>query len=145
MLDTRQQLLEIADRAAKAGERVAQPASQDCIRKLRSASLSQLSFEIPEEFAAFLSLSDGLDHNGYLIYSSGCEPGDPASFIDRNLEWRKSGFNASTIFFADTGLDAYVLEGGEFIRQDRVSGDHLEAFATLDAMLAEVLHQMLVS
>lgn len=145
----------IANIQKKYGEETPTPLSEEEIATFRSSFEEKYGIPAPGGFVTFLSFANGLDFNGYRIYSAIDNIIDeiPQGFFEINQllndfdegELENSALNY--IFFADSGLDRFVLHKPDkvFCSIDRVSYDVTESFGSAEEMIVYILEQMLAN
>ncbi|WP_189370000.1 YrhA family protein [Tateyamaria omphalii] len=139
----------IADEQAAAAEFIQGPAAPQDIEALATALKIQMSATLPDDMRAYLSLSNGTDFNGLVLYGafqSTDKPG-PGGFwqglIAANSEWREAGDHDTYVILGETGMDLLTvgLRGQSATSRDRMSGDQIESFPSVAAMLESYLLQ----
>ncbi len=103
--------------------------------------------DVDEGFINFLKICDGLDFNGYQIYSSydhtinGVEYG----IFQNNKLWYEDEENKDFIFYAESGSDLYVFnkQNNTYELQDRYSRDVFKSYKSFGEMLLYILKLML--
>jgi hypothetical protein len=144
-------LLKKIEEDKKAAQEVTQsPASQAEIDALKIQLKSKFGAEIPEALIRFLSLQNGLDYNGVVIYGTLQTPekrsagGFWQGLIAANALWRE-GPTRDYLVIGDTEMDILTVEldGSSPKRRDRVSGDVVEEYASVEDMLVDVLQDRL--
>jgi len=109
-----------------------------------------LNYELPYIYLKLLEITDGIDHNGIVIYAS--ETADINGRPDRQIEgvikanklWRE-GENENIFVFAESGDYLYIhnLKNSQFQVVDRITQDEICTFDTLDKLLITGLENML--
>lgn len=127
------------------GERFPVGASEAAISDLRGRCHAELSYSLPERHAAFLRIVDGLDFNGFVIYSSGGSGSDCEDLVHANLLWRDDPFKADFVIMAESGIDLFGHRPatGELFCADRTSFDVFERYASVDDLIEAVLDHMI--
>lgn len=130
-------------------QRPCPPAELDTLRR---RAHRELGVDVPDAYCGFLSLMDGLDWNGLVIYASKTTPimGYPDRFIEGFVEatrgWRDYEENSHLLFFGESGLSQYVYDPtkAEFQVLDRQSNALIERAEGLDQLLFKALkaHQI---
>jgi hypothetical protein len=91
----------------------ARPCSEESIENLRQRARSVLSFEVPEQYLAFLRVTDGLEWDGLLIYASKSERtlryqrGVIDGFVEMNDIAQEFDVFQDYIYFAQDGMFLY--------------------------------------
>lgn len=109
---------------------------------------SFFNVKIDEQYLIFLSLCDGLEENGYKIYSSydhTINKVEYGIFQNNELWYEEYDKDREYIFFAESGSDLFVLNKQEKQYQllDRYSGDVYKKFNSFNDMLLYILKLML--
>lgn len=109
-----------------------------------------LNYELPYIYLKLLEITDGIDHNGIVLYAS--ETAEINGRPDRQIEgiteanklWRE-GDNQNIFVFAESGDYLYVhnLENNQFQVVDRITQDEICTFDTFEKLLVTVLKNML--
>jgi hypothetical protein len=139
-----QALLEtVRDRMKSYGEGSQPPCSPSELEKLRNRAVHELGHAVPDVYAAFLALANGLDWNGLVVYASERTPivGHTDRFIEgyveANLDYRGFDPLSNYLIFADDGVVFYTyhisLARYEVIL--RVGLSVLESFGSFDELL----------
>lgn len=146
-------LRQIADEQVAGAETEQEPAAPQDIDALATALKTQMSATLPDDMRTYLSLSNGTDFNGLVLYGatqSSDTPG-PGGFwqglIEANREWREAGDHSAYIILGETGMDLLTvdLQGQSPVSRDRISGDLIESFPSVAAMLESYLLQHIQS
>jgi hypothetical protein len=126
-----------------------QPACPEArIIALRVEAKSKLSAEIPDEYADFLRITDGLNWNGVFIYAShrallvGHRDLYINGFVEMNEIWREeTDPDGNYLFYADADLDlyGYNLERSRYELVTKDSGDIETTYDSFNEMLAAAL------
>ena len=127
------------------------PCPTTAIQELREASRKHLSYSIPDEYAEFLSQTNGLVWNGLVIYASDRTPIVGYSdrfiegFIDGNLGYRDFEPMKDYLVFADDGTSLYVYDIGEAAHRIilRVGLSIMESFTSFEILIAKALEEHL--
>lgn len=104
--------------------------------------------DAPEGYLYFLKLCDGLDENGFVIYSAiDIElNGVTYGIIENNKQWHEiDEENADYIYFGTSGHDLFIYNKVEqkFELRDRYCGEVLEEYTSIEDMLEYILKLML--
>ena len=121
------------------------------LARLRGRVREALGSELPEAYAGFLRLTDGMNWNGLFVYPSETSPiaGHPehvlAGFVETNLDFREDERFDDLLVFAEDSLDVYArrVSTGEFVILGRVSYDLIEAVPSFDTLMAAALRRCL--
>ncbi|WP_299652649.1 YrhA family protein [uncultured Tateyamaria sp.] len=146
-------LRQIAHEQVAAAETAQGPAAPQDIDALAEAVENEMSAKLPHDIRVYLSHSNGTDFNGLLLYGayqSIDKPG-PGGFwqglIAANREWRETGDHSTYVILGETGIDLLTvdLQGQNAVSRDRMSGDQIESFPTVAAMLETYLLQHILA
>lgn len=128
------------------GETVRPPATAAALSALVSESHDRLGMEVPEDYLAFLHVSDGLDYNGLVLYSAfdsseSANGGFWQGLVAANLLWRDDPDNAGLLILGDSDLDifAWVPSDNQFAQMDRIGRDRRIAHRSCEAMIEAAL------
>ena len=102
---------------------------------------ASLGVPLPEDYAVALSLSDGLDWDGLVLFDSGARTDDgPTSLGMATLMHREGGGLDDVLVLGDTGLDLLCAAAdGTATSRDRVTGEVAERHPSVLAMLEGAL------
>ncbi|WP_299406698.1 YrhA family protein [uncultured Roseobacter sp.] len=131
----------------KAYEPLQGAAAPDQIEALRLEAETRLSARLPDDFLTYLSLSNGTDFNGLILYGANKSPDapGPAGFwqglVAANLAWREGGDHKDYVILGETGMDLLTVDllGENAVGRDRVSGEVTERFLSAGAMIETYL------
>ena len=140
-------LEEIARQMEEDGEQLQPACSPESLKQLASTAQTVFSRGLPTEYTNFLSITDGLDWNGLVIYASATTPMPGhddefiQGFIEANLLWRDYKPNENFLIFGESGLSKYVynIAASEYQVIDRPSMDVIGSVASFDELIAEAL------
>jgi hypothetical protein len=142
-------LEEIRKSEAQDGLDLQPAASEQDILELRRSSLAELGSDIPQGYADFLRMTNGLEFNGVCIYATrrvvvdlGNYQYDILGFVEATLEWRSmNDDNEHLLVFGDSDLDIYVYDPAakEYRVQDRGSRDIVAAYPSFDELMEKAL------
>jgi hypothetical protein len=135
---------------AETGRRPQPPASDQEILELRERSVAELGSNIPDGYADFLKITNGLFSNGVCTYASRTITVDLenyqyniSGFIEATLMWRSMTEDYEHLLvFADSDLDMYVWDPveREYRVQDRGASDMVEAvYRSFDELMTHAL------
>jgi len=107
---------------------------------------------LPETYVEFLSIVNGLDFNGLVIYGVDKEllnqevDEDVHGFIETNEIWYENDWQKKYIFFgdSDTAWYCYNLIDDEYAELDKPSGTLIQSFDSFDIMLNAALETSLL-
>lgn len=136
---------------AKHGEVRQGRASMDDVDGLRAALHAAFGAVLPQGYALFLQRANGLDYNGLVLYGatqSQAAPG-PGGFWQglcaANHLWRHGPGHDRLLILGETDMDllTVALNGAEPSLRDKVSGDLVQAFDSVEDLLETVISQRL--
>jgi len=141
-------VLRVTARQAALGEVGQGAATQADVEAVR-ADLSRLfGAVLPDDYAAFSRLCNGLDHDGMVLYGSrqSIEAPGPAGFwqglVAAIAAWREGPGHTGYLVLGETGMDLLTVDRGNSrpALRDRVSGEIAARFDSvaqaLNALLA---------
>ena len=141
--------IEKARTAQEAVGETVQPGADDArIAACRAALKDQFGATLPDDYAAMLRTSDGVDFDGLVLYGSWQTEGKrgPADFwqglVAANRLWREGPGHEAYLVLGETDIDLFTvaLDGSDPVLRDKVSGDVNERFGSvregLDRLLA---------
>lgn len=124
------------------------PASASGLETVARKAQELYGYSLPDAYLKLISVSDGINFNGYTIYASRTNPisGHADRFIEGFVEandlWEDYEENADhhLLMFGETGDDLYLFDrrDNKFKVTDKVGGDAYEEFDTFEE-LAELL------
>lgn len=135
------------DAQVAVGEVVQAGADESRIAALRAALQREFGATLPEDYAALLRRSDGVDFDGLVLYGSAqsvASPG-PGGFwqglIAANKLWREGPGHEKWLVLGETDIDLFTvnLDGSEPALRDKVSSDVNETFPTVGAAIQRLL------
>jgi hypothetical protein len=119
--------------------------SEDAIHYFKEWLKTRVCVELDylDAMVAFAKLADGLNFNGLFIYS--LDPTANHNIYDSNADWWEVEAQRQYLFFADDDISWYCvqLEDKEFWVLDKPSGERMESFDSLDALLTAALETSL--
>jgi hypothetical protein len=144
-------LEEITRQMEEDGDQMQPACSPESLKQLEATAQAIFSRGLPVEYFRFLSLTNGLDWNGLMIYASATTPivkHDEAfihGLIEANLLWRDYKPNEKFLIFGESGLSKYVyaIASSEYQVIDRSSMDAVKSVASFDELMAEALENHL--
>ncbi len=145
----RELLRRVEDQARGYGDTLQAPCDGARLARLRERVRNELRSGLPEEYAGFLRLTDGMNWNGLYVYPSETSPiaGHPehvlAGIVETNLDLREGDRFDDLLVFAEDSLDVYArrVSTGEFMIFDRISHDPIEAAPSFDALMGAALRR----
>jgi hypothetical protein len=135
------------DAQVAVGEAVQAGADEARIAALRAALQRDFGAALPEDYAALLRRSDGVDFDGLVLYGSWqseAAPG-PAGFwqglVAANRLWRQGPGHEAYLVLGETDIDLFTvnLDGSNPVLRDKVSGDVNETFPSVAAAIKRLL------
>jgi hypothetical protein len=136
------------DRVIALGGRPQPPCSEEEIKELRTRARAELSAGLPDEYADFLKVTNGLNFNGVFIYPSrttpiAAKPGaEMYGFVEENLTWREFvDRQGNYLFYADSDLNlwGYNLTKSRHELRAKDCDDVEEVYRSFDEMLTAAL------
>ena len=128
------------------------PLSEVAREAFRSRVAYTLSYELPQAYLDILTITDGLDWNGAVLYASETrlrenDEFDIQGMLEANIQLRLAYTpDKDFIYFAESGMDAYRhnLLTNKFEISDRVVGDSVfESFDTAEELFQQLFKNML--
>lgn len=128
------------------------PLSQAALQAFKSRVANTLSYELPQAYCDILTVADGVDWNGTILYASETqlrenEELDSQGLLEANIQLRLTYTgDKDFIYFAESGMDAYRhnLLTDQFEVADRVVAESVfETFSTAEELLTYMLRDML--
>ncbi len=124
---------------------------------LKQQVVNELSYSLPNPYLDLLKIADGIDCNGFQLYSGktqkmlGFEDREGyliLSLVEANAIWREHEPNNQYIFFAESGdvLYCHNLTNNRFEIVDRLTKEltyEPSSFETCDELLQQLLNHML--
>lgn len=141
-------VLRVTARQAALGEVGQGAATQADVEALRADLSLLFGAVLPDDYAAFLRLCNGLDHDGTVLYGArqSVEAPGPAGFwqglVAANAAWREGPGHTGYLVLGETGMDLLTVDRGNSrpALRDRVSGEIAARFDSvaqaLNALLA---------
>jgi hypothetical protein len=146
------QLLEtIAQEHQKFQQSMQPPCNPQKLIQLKEKVENQLNCTLPDGYIEFLSITNGLDWNGLLIFASETMPivGHTdmkiPGFVDVNLLHRENEDCLDLLFFGESGIDSYVycISTKQYQILDRVSLDLTEIFDSFEMLIYQAFQSHL--
>lgn len=140
------QLLEtIAQEHQKFQQSMQPPCNPQKLIQLKEKVENQLNCTLPDGYIEFLSITNGLDWNGLLIFASetipivGYTDRKIPGFVDMNLLYRENEDCLDLLFFGESGIDSYVycISAKQYQILDRVSLSLTETFDSFEMLIYE--------
>jgi hypothetical protein len=123
------------------------PASEQDILELRRSSVAGLGSDIPDGYAHFLRITNGLEFNGVCIYATrrtvvdvGTYQYTLGGFVDETLVWRSMNED-DFLVFGESSLDIYIYNPAKsrYEVQDRGAGDVVAVYSSFDELMEKAL------
>jgi cell wall assembly regulator SMI1 len=145
-------LVEIAEFKRQFNQELNRGATQEAIARLEKAMREKFNITLPKAYLDALSVINGLEFNGYIVYGIDEELLDenPAQhisgLIDSNKVWHEVEGQEAYLFLGESHMDllAYRLDNGKYFNMDRSSGDEVDEFESFDLMIDENLYYALL-
>lgn len=104
-----------------------------------------LNAQLPDGYAAFLRRHDGLEFDGVVFYSTAPKDEFWQGLVEANETWRDAAENEKLLILGDDDMSFYSvdLSGERPTKRDRVNGEVVEAFGTIDEMIDAALRSRL--
>lgn len=131
----------------KYSQEIPKPIVNSTVQNFKDNFLKNFKTESDKDFIEFLKLSDGIEFNGYTIYSShdhtinGVEYG----IFENNETWVDINPDMKYIYFGESDLDLYAYNkiNKKYVVLDRYSSDVYESFDNFESLLEHILEKML--
>ena len=135
------------DAQVAVGETVQAGADEARIEALRGALLREFGATLPDEYAALLRRSDGLDFDGLVLYGSWQSEATPGpggfwqGLVATNKLWRHGHGHDGWLVLGETDIDLFTvnLDGSAPVLRDKVSSDVNETFPSVGAAIQSLL------
>lgn len=126
-------------------------ASAEQIAAAREELRARFGAALPDDYATFLSRTNGLDYNGLILYgtSQNADKPGPGGFwqglVAANAQWRDGPGHESYIVLGETDMDLFTVapDGTGPVLRDKVSSDVNELFETVAQGLESLLQRRL--
>jgi hypothetical protein len=147
-----QQLLaRVAEEKRRFGSAPQPPATQEQIQRVVENGSRELHTEVPGDYLQFLSLSNGFDWNGVVIYGAGRNPigthpdRSIADIVEMNLNYRDDSRFSDLLVLGSNGMDIYTyrISTDRYEIYDEVPHELIESFATFDELMSKALTRSL--
>lgn len=135
------------DAQVAVGETVQAGADEARIAALRAALEREFGATLPEDYAALLRRSDGVDFDGLVLYGSWQSEANPGpgdfwqGLVAANKLWRAGPGHEAYLVLGETDIDLFTvnLDGTGPVLRDKVSSDVNETFASVGAAIQRLL------
>lgn len=135
------------DAQVAVGEIVQPGADEARIAALRAALQREFGATLPDDYAALLRRSDGVDFDGLVLYGSWQSEANsgPGGFwqglVAANKMWREGPGHEGYLVLGETDIDLFTvaLDGSNPVLRDKVSSDVNETFPSVGAALQRLL------
>jgi hypothetical protein len=133
------------------GEAPHGPATAEQIALAKAGVGSLIGATLPPAFIGFLEQSNGIGHNGAVIYGASQSVNAPGpdgfwqGVVEANLEWRKGPNFEAYLVLGETDLDLLTvdLDGRHPVLRDKVSSDVNERFGNVGEAIEGILKRRL--
>ncbi|WP_225768824.1 YrhA family protein [Inquilinus sp. Marseille-Q2685] len=146
MEDLAKLLNQIKAERVKWGDHTPSGASEECLSRISGQISQEFGYMLDPGHLNFFRLCDGLDNNGYLIYSSGCNSeANVEDLISANRAWHEDSEKKIYTFIAESGdsLFCHNNNRGIYCMLDRYSLDEYEEYDSAEELLRSVLKKMI--
>ena len=128
-----------------AEEPVAAGATDQAVRQAAERVRAALGADLPDAYGAFLRRHDGLDFDGIVFYATAPREGFWQGIVEANEAWRDAEENRELLVLGDDDMSLYSvdLDGRRPAKRDRVNGEVVETYETIDAMIDAALRTRL--
>lgn len=117
------------------------------IAALRGALQREFGATLPDDYAALLRRSDGVDFDGLVLYGSTQSQASPGpggfwqGLVTANKLWRQGPGHDGYLVLGETDIDLFTvsLDGTNPVLRDKVSGDINETFPSVGAAIERLL------
>ena len=142
----------IRERRAKRNRHLNEGCSQEEIDILQQEVNNIFQYDLPEEYVAFLSVINGLEYNGLVIYGIDENLIDKKNnqnvtgYIDTNQIWYENEEQKKYMFFGDSDMSwyCYNISKKTYVELDKPSGELEQEFDNFAGMLESALGNSLV-
>ena len=138
---------------ARFGDQSQPPAANDALNRLRQQAHEKFNYELPKNYVALLTMSDGVNFNSYTLYASKTLPiiGYTDRFIEGFIEandlWEEYEDNNDhhLLVFGETGDDLFLFDRRDqkFKVTDKVSGDAYQEFESFEKLVEQLFKNAL--
>ena len=142
----------IRERRVKRNRHLNEGCSQEEIDILQQEVNNIFQYDLPEEYVAFLSVINGLEYNGLVIYGIDENLIDKKNnqnvtgYIDTNQIWYENEEQKKYMFFGDSDMSwyCYNISKKTYVELDKPSGELEQEFDNFADMLESALGNSLV-
>ena len=135
------------DAQVAVGETVQAGADEARIAALRAALEREFGAALPDDYAALLRRSDGVDFDGLVLYGSWQSEANPGpggfwqGLVAANKLWRAGPGHETYLILGETDIDLFTvnLDGSGPVLRDKVSSDVNETFVSVGAAIQHLL------
>jgi hypothetical protein len=135
------------DAQVAVGEIVQSGADEARIAALRTALQRAFGATLPDDYAALLRRSDGVDFDGLVLYGSWQSEATPGpggfwqGLVAANKLWREGPAHDAYLVLGETDIDLFTvdLDGSNPVLRDKVSSDVNETFPSVGAAIQRLL------
>lgn len=112
----------------------------------------KLKNNLPNEYIDFLSITNGIEYNGLIIYGVDKSIVDKAGkqnvtgYIESNLIWYENEHQKEYMFFGDGNISWYCYDINKnlYVELDKPSGELVQEFSSFDDMIENALEISLI-
>lgn len=148
----RKKLKEITKEMAEYGEKANSGVGKKELTAFSEKATMELNISLPQEYITLLSLINGLEYNGFIIYGIDEEilkktPHQSINgFIESNKDLYENEWLKQYIFLGESNISWYVydLKGKKYYELDNPSGTVCEEFSDLESMIEKILTDALM-
>jgi hypothetical protein len=134
-----------------AGEKVQASASDDQISAERTVLRDRFKAELPADYARLLSVVNGVDFNGVVLYGAGYTQASPGAggfwqgIAEANALWREAPGHEAYLVLGESDMDLLTvdLDGRRPVLRDKVSSDVFKEFTTVNEAVERLLRSRL--
>ena len=131
------------------GEEVQSPAGDILVETAAAQVKKAFGAELPQDYAKFWSVTNGLDYNGVVLYGAGqtVEMPGPGGFwqgiLEANTNWREGPGHTEYLVLGETDMDLLTVDlaGRDPVLRDKVSSDVFEQYETVAAAVDSILNE----
>ncbi|MEC2077210.1 YrhA family protein [Metabacillus fastidiosus] len=148
----REKLIEIKREKVIYNELINDGAADEQIEKLIIEVENVFHYKLPKEYLSFLSLVNGLEFNGFIIYGVdsyllSCKVNQQIiGLISSNKIWYENEEQKQYIFLGESNISWYCFDLIEkkFIELDNPSGELISKYTDFETMLDKILEDSLL-
>ena len=141
----------IRERRARRNRHLNEGCSQEEINMLQKEVNNKFQYYLPEDYVEFLSVINGLEYNGLVIYGIDEDlinvenNQNVTGYIDTNQIWYENEEQREYMFFADNDMSwyCYNMNKKTYMELDKPSGELEQEFDSFADMLESALENSL--